>query len=198
MRSLNVNAEAIQAVKRIFRHVQGCKHDVQIYRRNPAGLQAEMKVDADFGGEPQENLRPMRSITGLIIYFAACGLLENCSKLQNYITKSTFEAEYVAVGIACQKAQGWLNLFKELKLPIKMQFKIYNDNRSTIQTFHNKTQSMRTRQIAIEYHYGREMIRKGAVQLEYIPSGENTADINTKALPQVTYNRHAENIQVNL
>jgi hypothetical protein len=42
----------------------------------------------------------------------------------------------------------------------------------------------RSKHIEIIYHFIRDWVQRGAVQLQYIPTDEQVADILTKALPR--------------
>ena len=45
------------------------------------------------------------------------------------------------------------------------------------------------RHVGVRYHYGRDLVLKGEVTAERVPSSDNVADIFTKALPQVTFEK---------
>jgi hypothetical protein len=45
----------------------------------------------------------------------------------------------------------------------------------------------RSKHIEIRYHFIRDWVQRGAVQLQYIPTDEQVADIFTKALPRGKY-----------
>ena len=48
--------------------------------------------------------------------------------------------------------------------------------------FHDKS-----KYIEIPYHFIRELVQKGAVELQYIPTNDQTADVLTKPLPRVKF-----------
>ena len=48
--------------------------------------------------------------------------------------------------------------------------------------FHDKS-----KHIEIRYHFIRDMVQKGAVELQYIPTDDQTADVLTKPLPRVKF-----------
>jgi len=58
---------------------------------------------------------------------------------------------------------------------------MFEDNQSTIAVASN-TKSRRGKSIDIRYHSVREAVEKGEIQLKYIRSQDNIADILTKAL----------------
>jgi hypothetical protein len=60
---------------------------------------------------------------------------------------------------------------------------IHCDNQSTIALALNNKFHARTKHIDIHYHFVRSVIENGTIDLQYIPSAENVADVFTKALP---------------
>ena len=59
---------------------------------------------------------------------------------------------------------------------------IYGDNQSTQELSKNDVKSERTKHIDIKYHYIHDEVSSGRVQLEWIPTTEQLADILTKPL----------------
>jgi len=104
------------------------------------------------------------------------------SKKQPIVTLSTCEAEYVAA-TSCVCHVIWLrNLLKELNLPQEEPTKIFVDNRSTIALAKNPVFHDRSKHIDTRYHYIRECVTKMDVQLEYVKTNDQVADIFTKPL----------------
>ena len=48
--------------------------------------------------------------------------------------------------------------------------------------FHDKS-----KHIEIRYHFIRDMVQKGVVELQYIPTYDHTIDVLTKPLPRVKF-----------
>jgi hypothetical protein len=48
----------------------------------------------------------------------------------------------------------------------------------------------RTKHIDIAYHFVRECVANGTISVEYIPTDDMTADVLTKALPQIKHEKH--------
>ena len=63
------------------------------------------------------------------------------------------------------------------------------DNISAIAIWNNPVQHPRTKHIDVRYHFIREHVMNGTVELHFVPSEEQTADIFTKALDESTFTR---------
>ena len=104
------------------------------------------------------------------------------SKKQPIVTLSTCEAEYVAA-TSCVCHAIWLrNLLKELNLPQEEPTKIFVNNKSAIALAKNPVFHDRSKHIDTRYHYIRECVTKMDVQLEYVKTNDQVADIFTKPL----------------
>ena len=64
---------------------------------------------------------------------------------------------------------------------------IFEDNKAAIQLSKNPVLHKRSRHIHVKYHYTRDQYNKGHIQLTYINTTENIADIMTKVLPRATH-----------
>jgi hypothetical protein len=61
---------------------------------------------------------------------------------------------------------------------------IHCDNQSCIKLSENPVFHDRLKHIEIRYHFIRDWVQRGAVQLQYISTDDQVADILTKALPR--------------
>ena len=64
---------------------------------------------------------------------------------------------------------------------------IHCDNHSCVQMLVNLVFHNKSKHIEIQYHFIRDMVQKGAVELQYIPTNDQTADVLTKPLPRVKF-----------
>jgi hypothetical protein len=64
---------------------------------------------------------------------------------------------------------------------------IHCDNQSCIKLFENPVFHDRSKHIEIRYHFIRDLVQRGAVQLQYVSTDDQVADILTKALPRVKH-----------
>ena len=99
---------------------------------------------------------------------------------------SSTEAEYIALSIAISEAC-WLrkilldfNLFN-LEKPIS----IFEDNQSAIKLANNPENNRRLKHLDIRFFFIKEKIDLGLVNIVYIKTEEQIADMFTKPLPKV-------------
>ncbi|GKE18511.1 retrovirus-related pol polyprotein from transposon TNT 1-94, partial [Tanacetum coccineum] len=104
------------------------------------------------------------------------------SKKQDCTTLSTAEAEYVSLSTCCAQVL-WMRTqltdygFYFNKIPI------YCDLKSAIAISCNPFQHSRTKHIAVRYHFIKEHMEKGTIELYFVKTGYQLADLFTKALP---------------
>ena len=98
------------------------------------------------------------------------------------MTLSTCEAEYVAAtSCVCQGI--WLrHLLKELRMPQDEPTEIFLDNKSALALAKNPVFHDRSKHIDTRYHFIREYVTKKEVELKFVKSQDQLADIFTKPL----------------
>lgn len=66
---------------------------------------------------------------------------------------------------------------------------MFVDNQSDITLANNPVAHRRTKHIDIRYNFVRHCVYEGLIQLEYISTEDNLADVLTKPLPRVKFER---------
>ncbi|PKU70954.1 Retrovirus-related Pol polyprotein from transposon TNT 1-94 [Dendrobium catenatum] len=104
------------------------------------------------------------------------------SQKQPVVDLSTCEVEYVAAS-SCVCHAIWLRkLLKEIGYSQVETTKIYVDNKSAIALSKNPVYHKRNKHIDVRFHYIRDHIKDKEVQVEYVKSEDQIADIFTKPL----------------
>ena len=170
------------AVKRVFKYLKGTK-DYGITYYKGASRFISGYCDADYAGD----LISAKSTTGYIILLAG-GIISWKSKLQSIIAQSTTEAEYIAINSVIKEAVYIKALLEELGFYNQNKFPIYTDNNGALLLAKNPIFHERTKHIAVRYHYIRDLIIKGIIDLNYIPSKDQKSDGLTKPLDKVKFN----------
>ena len=106
------------------------------------------------------------------------------SQRQKIVTLSTTESEYVAATAAAREAVWLRKLFKELGTCDGKPTVIWIDNQSAIKLAKNPEYHKRTKHIDFKFHYVREKIANRDIEVKYIPTECQRADIFMKALPR--------------
>ncbi|MCO5570176.1 hypothetical protein L7F22_023894 [Adiantum nelumboides] len=70
------------------------------------------------------------------------------------------------------------------------------DNQSCMAIARNPVFHARTKHIEVQYHFVRELILDGEVEMEYCPTMDNCADIFTKSLGSKTLEQHLHQIGI--
>ena len=110
-------------------------------------------------------------------------------KKQTSVALSTAEAEYMALASRAQEAMWMRQLTADLKSAPSKATTICEDNQSAIEMAKNPQFHGRAKHIEIKYHFIREQVQKGIIELKYCPTDNMLADIFTKGLPQEQFKK---------
>ncbi|KAK1437640.1 hypothetical protein QVD17_03434 [Tagetes erecta] len=130
------------------------------------------------------------------VFTLGTGVVSWRSKKQTTVALSSTEAEYIsASGATCQAL--WLRrILEDLGYNIDKATVIYCDNKSAINLSKNPVTDGRTRHIDIKYHFIREMIGKGLINLRFCRTHEQVADVLTKSLSREKFVHFRHNLGV--
>jgi hypothetical protein len=95
---------------------------------------------------------------------------------------SSTEAEYVAFCEASRDVDYLHRLLKDIGFPVARPIVLYEDNKSCIDMLHGKSRHTASKHINPKFHYGRDQISKGLVEVRYVDTLHQVADLFTKAL----------------
>ena len=92
---------------------------------------------------------------------------------------STAEAEYVAASSCCSQVLWMKTQLADYGYTMR-RIPIYCDSQSAIQITANPVQHSRTKHIDIRYHLIKEHVEKGKIELYFVESEPQLADLFTK------------------
>ena len=140
--------------------------------------------------QDSDNPNSVKSRTGYVIVFANCPVLW-VSKLQMEIALSTMEAEYIALSQAMHDIIPMQTFLAEIAKPTKlktgkttMHSTVFEDNKGYVGLVAAPKMRHRTKHLAITYHHYREHVCRGNIQVQWIDTKSQLADIFTKPLAE--------------
>lgn len=179
----NNNHSAVHwaAVKRIFRYLKGTV-DMKLKCTNQKSEKMYCYTDSDWGSDVDTR----RSCAGHVITMAG-GAVSWSSKRQATVALSSTEAEYMATSSAVCDLIWLKQLANELDQSMEKCVTVFCDNESAIKLAKLDAFRPRTKHIDIRFHHLREKIESGVIDIKYISTDDNTADMLTKP---VTRQKH--------
>jgi hypothetical protein len=180
-----------QAVKRVLQYLRGTiDRRITYTGSTPAALSPAFVgyCDADWGGGAG-----FRSVSGYAFLLAG-GAISWQSKRQKTVALSTVEAEYMATTEAVKEAIWWRSFLADLGLDLARPTTVFSDSQGSIALAHNPEHHAQTKHIAIRYHFIREYVASKTIDLTFIGTTDMAADLFTKALDRVAYERGAQQL----
>ena len=173
------------AVKRVLRYVKGTSKMGLCYN----GLNPEKVVgytDSDWAGDVSDR----KSTSAYVFMMAGAAVTWNSTK-QTIIATSSCEAEYVAMSATSKEAIWLTRLLKDF--PVKNYLEkgmiVRADSQSAMKLAANESINRRNKHIDITYHFVREVTSNGQVTLTYVPTSNMIADMLTKPLGRVKFEK---------
>ena len=167
------------AAKHVLRYLKGTiDYGLRYARDCKFGLVGY--TDSDWAGSV-----PDRKSTSGCCFSLGSAVIAWRSRKQTSVALSTTEAEYIAACAACSEAI-WLRKMISGLFDLQLEATwIYCDNQSCIKLSENPVFHDKSKHIEIKYQYIRDMVEKGAVELLYIATEEQIADVLTKPLSRL-------------
>lgn len=164
------------AVKRIIRYLAGTLNYGIVLGGNQSAPFLEVWTGADYAGDHDTG----RSTSGSLIKLRGSPIFW-ASRRQQAISRSSLEAEFIALSQGCQNLLWIHKRLKQIGHPVPT-VPVHVDNQGAVEATKNGTHSERTEHIDIAYKYGRELLQAKIISLSWCPTNNMTADLLTKAL----------------
>ncbi|GJU69774.1 zinc finger, CCHC-type containing protein [Tanacetum coccineum] len=171
----------LKAVKQVIRYIKGTKEHGIIYKKE-GGCKITGYSDSSYGINTDQG----KGTTGIVFYFGESPITW-CTQKQPTVALSSCESEFMAAtGAACQAL--WLKrLLSELTGWEEERITLKVDNISAIALVKNPVFHGRSKHIDIRYHFIRECVENGHINVEHVSGELQRADILTKALPRLKF-----------
>ncbi|KAJ9565746.1 hypothetical protein OSB04_001712 [Centaurea solstitialis] len=179
--SANPKESHMMAVKRILRYLKGTPNRGLWYPKE-SGFELVAFSDADHGGCQLD-----RKSTSGYVQFLGDKLVSWGSKKQHCVSTSTAEAEYV-VDASCGSQVLWMRTqLRDYGYNFN-HIPIYCDSKSAIAITCNPVQHTRTKHIDIRYHFIKDHVERGTIELYFVNTEYQLADLFSKPLDEKRFN----------
>ena len=172
-----------EGAKHIVRYLKGTYDQGIIYDGSRSGASNLIAYsDADWAGDQDDR----KSTSGYIMMIYG-GPISWASRKQECNALSTLESEYIAIAAAVQEIKWLRQLLKSLNGQEK-KIQLWVDNQGAIQFVRSTEFHRRTKHIDNKWNFVKEEVQCGNIELNYVPSKEQLADLLTKNLSKGTLN----------
>ena len=169
-------------IKHVLRYIKGSLNHKLVFKKSKDGLEAIGYSDSDLASSKEDR----KSTTGFCFTLNSEGpMISWKSKKQQTVALSSCEAEYMALTAATQEAIFLSNLAEEFGIVTDSPTRIFGDNQGSIALVKNPVNHEKTKHIDIKHHFVREKFSEGIIDIMYIPTSDNIADLMTKPATKV-------------
>ena len=184
----------LKAARHVLRYLKGTADYSIIY--GGGGLEIHGYADADWGSDKDDR----KSTTGYV-FTINNGPVSWTSHKQSSTAVSTMGAEYMALSDAAREAIAHIHLYDDLRDLYALKNSpplLLSDSQSALALTGTVSNYPRSKHIDIRYHFIRDVIQKGLLTVDYIPTTEQPADILTKALGLCLHHSCIQRLRLNL
>ncbi|RVW34622.1 Retrovirus-related Pol polyprotein from transposon RE1 [Vitis vinifera] len=153
-----------------------------LFFKRVASRDMEIFSNADWAA----SLTERRSTSGYCTYVWG-NLVTWRSKKQLVVARSSAEAEVRAMAHGICEGIWLKRLLEELQLTPHGPMKLMCDNQAAISIAKNLVHHDRTKHVEIDRHFIKEKIEQKIIEVDYIPTQQQIADIMTKVVPRTQF-----------
>lgn len=181
-----------EAAKHVLRYLKATQDGLVNYLKNISSLICF--TDADWGAD----ITDRKSYNGFVVYLNGCPIAWE-SKKQCSVSLSSTEAEYIALSQGVKEVSFIRSLLDELGLQeyLKSPAEMRCDNQGAKFLVQNPVAHKRSKHIDIRYHYIRENYNTKQIDVIYVRSEDNVADIFTKCLGKQKHLNFCKLLKIN-
>ena len=174
-----------KVARRTLKYLKTTKDMWLVYDGTNAKVELECFVDSNDGG--QNGLE--RPTFGFVVKIAGGAVSWKSRKLERG-TLSSAESEYLGLTQAVQEVEWIREVLAELGLEQERATLVHEDNQACISMALNPAKPGKTKHLGRRLGYVRDAISLGIIHLHHLGTEDMVADIFTKPLDQVKFQKH--------
>jgi hypothetical protein len=163
----------------LLRYIAETKTHGCVYRCGKGTLELIRYSDTNHAGDSD-----VRKSTSGAVFFLGQSPVSWQSQKQRVVALSSCEAEYIAGATAACQAVWLSRLLTDLLNTKVIVPLLYIDSKSALALAKNPMLHDRSKHIDIRFHYIRDCINNGILEIDFIRTGDQLADLLTKPLPR--------------
>jgi hypothetical protein len=184
----------VSAMYRVMTYCLSSKNRGRLLKPERKCTEGELKTfkfrvkgrsDSNFATDPATR----RSVTGYSVFLEGAPTATK-SKMQECVTTSVTEAEYVSAADCAQEMLFQKHVLESIGLHVELPMILEIDNKGAIDLANNWGSSGRTKHVDVRHHFLRELKEEGILKFEWIGTASNSSDIFTKNVDVSTYEKH--------
>ena len=174
------------AVKRVFRYLKGTLDEKLKYRGRDETL--ILYTDASFSDLPGS-----KSTEGYLIKLYGDAVVWRSHK-QGFVAMSTHEAEFLALSTGCMEAVATNSLLEFILDEKFIPIECWCDNSAAVACVKKENTIALRHNVERHKDYAIDCTEKGLVNVEWVNSDHQLADVFTKALPKKDFDPHLNSL----
>ena len=111
---------------------------------------------------------------------------------QTAVTLTSSETKFVAILEKCAEIIFLRQMMEFLNITVMLPITVRVDNVRAIFLAYYARSEPQTKHVNIRYHFVRDYIKAGTIQIDYVKSEDNDRDTFTKNLSEELYNKHCK------
>lgn len=185
------NEQHFNHAKNILRYIRGTIDMKLVYTKNHQADTLIGYSDSDWAGDRNDS----KSTSGYVFKLHG-NTISWASRKQPTVSKSSTEAEYIALAEAISECEWLRKLLVDLMVKFDETVSIYEDNTSCIKIAEEPREYKRMKHLDVKYMFVRDFVQKKKYKLIQISSEDQVADIMTKALGRILFVKHRTNMNL--
>lgn len=183
--------EHLTHAKRILRYIKQTLEMKMVLVKNENADLLHGYTDSDWANDVNDR----KSISGYVFKIYD-NTISWASRKQTTVSLSSTEAEYMSLATGICEAKWIRGLLKELGFDCSTATIIFEDNQSCIRIAQESCEHKRTKHIDVKYNFIQKSIADDEIQLRYKQTSEQLADIMTKAIGKILFEKHVKNLNL--